>query len=637
MLPAFLVAGVIWASPGRPVSGPPAPLTRGTHQPASLANQPAPTSLTDQPPSLTGQPTSRTGQPASLARQPASLTDQPTSDRRATQSSQDDRAPVIVASKPFAESFILAEIFAQLLEARGIAVDRRFGLGATEIAFGALREGAIDIYPEYTGTALAAILGEEAQADADAVYRRVAGTFRERWDARWLAPLGFENTYAIAVRRETAEQLGLATLSDLAREAAGLRAGFTPDFIGRSDGLPGLRAVYGFEPAEILPLLQAVKYEALVESGVDVIDGYSTDGLIARYDLVVLEDDRGFFPPYEAAGLVNGDFWHRRPDAIAALSELSGLLDEERVREWNRRAESEGDPVTDIARDALAELGLVVADGGETADSAPGESDPEAAAPEASDPEAVDPEAAGLAESAPAEFGVARGLGRESPPLTEPSRSPLVGFATYMWRNRTDVLGHARRHMVLVIVSLGAAALLAIPAGLLLVRVAAGAESVIRGIGLVQTIPSLALLAFMIPALGIGVTPAVVALFLYSLFPILRNTYTGVRDANPAAVDAARALGMTPAQLLRHVRLPLAAPVIMAGLRTAAVINVGMATIAAFIGAGGLGDPIVAGLALSDARMILSGAVPAAALALLVDGALGFAERRVAPGGVAVE
>ena len=553
MVLVVLVAGVAWAAPARPTS-----------EPAELARQPAP-------------------------------------------ASQDNRAPVIIASKPFAESYVLAEIFAQLLEARGITVDRRFGLGATEIAFGALREGAIDVYPEYTGTALAAILGEEMQADAETVYRHVAGTFRERWDARWLAPLGFENTYAIAVRRETAEALGLATLSDLAREAGGLRAGFTPDFIGRSDGLPGLRAAYGLEAAEVLPLLQAVKYEALVESGVDVIDGYSTDGLIAGYDLVVLEDDRGFFPPYEAAGLVNGDFWRRRPDAVAALSELSGLLDEERVREWNRRAESDGDPVTDIARDALVELGLVVADGGETVES-------------------------DLAASAPA-----RESEGESAAAPESARTPVVGLASYMWRNRTDILGHARRHIVLVIISLGSAALLAIPAGLMLVRVAGGAEGVVRAIGLVQTIPSLALLAFMIPALGIGVVPAVVALFLYSLFPILRNTYTGVRDANPAAVDAARALGMTPAQLLRHVRLPLAAPVIMAGLRTAAVINVGTATIAAFIGAGGLGDPIVAGLALSDTRLILSGAIPAAALALLVDGALGLAEKRVAPGGVAVE
>jgi osmoprotectant transport system permease protein len=138
----------------------------------------------------------------------------------------------------------------------------------------------------------------------------------------------------------------------------------------------------------------------------------------------------------------------------------------------------------------------------------------------------------------------------------------------------------------------------------------------------------------MLPVLGIGVVPAVTALFLYSLFPMVRNTYTGVRDADPSAVASARALGMTELQLLGYVRLPLAAPVIMAGVRTAAVINVGTATLAAFIGAGGLGDPIVSGLALTDTRMILSGAIPAALLALAVDALLGLAERRVTPKGL---
>ena len=174
---------------------------------------------------------------------------------------------------------------------------------------------------------------------------------------------------------------------------------------------------------------------------------------------------------------------------------------------------------------------------------------------------------------------------------------------------------------------------MAVPLGLALERARAGAEPVIRSVGLLQTIPGIALIAFMIPLLGIGVVPALVALFLYSLFPILRNTFTGVRDADANAVDAARALGMTPGQVLRFVRLPLAAPVIMAGIRTAAVINVGTTTLAAFIGAGGLGDPIVSGLALSDTYMILSGAIPAAALALVVDGGLGLVERVVRPGG----
>ena len=129
------------------------------------------------------------------------------------------------------------------------------------------------------------------RADAETVFRYVMETYRECWDLRWLAPLGFENTYAMAVCRETAERFGLRTLSDLAREGAQLRAGFTPDFIGRSDGLPGLRTAYGFEPAVIRPMLQSIKYDALIDSGVDVIYGYSTDGRLAREDLVVLEHD----------------------------------------------------------------------------------------------------------------------------------------------------------------------------------------------------------------------------------------------------------------------------------------------------------------------------------------------------------
>jgi osmoprotectant transport system permease protein len=183
---------------------------------------------------------------------------------------------------------------------------------------------------------------------------------------------------------------------------------------------------------------------------------------------------------------------------------------------------------------------------------------------------------------------------------------------------------------------MAAAVAVAVPLGLALERRRARAEGVIRGVGLLQTIPGIALLAFMIPLLGIGVTPAVAALFLYSIFPILRNTYTGVRDADPVAAEAARALGMTGAQVLRHVRLPLAAPVILAGVRTAAVINVGTATLAAFIGAGGLGDPIVAGLALSDTYLVLSGALPAAVLALAVDVGLQAVEDRLTPGGLEV-
>jgi osmoprotectant transport system permease protein len=499
---------------------------------------------------------------------------------RATPGSQ----RVVVASKPFGESYLLCEMFAQLLESRGLSVDRRPGLGATEIAFGALRADAIDVYPEYTGTGLIAILHDSlpdsVAADPRRVFAHVAQRFAVLYHVRWLPPLGFQNTYAIAVTRQTAARYHLRTLSDLARESQHLSAGFTADFIGRSDGLVGLERVYGIHPRTVRPLAPAVKYQALASGAVDVIDGYSTDGLLSKYDLVTLVDDRHFFPPYEAAALVSARLEQQAPSAIAALTLLSGRLDEQTMRTLNRRVEVDGEDMGRVASDELATLGLV------------------GAAP------------VGLKPSSP--------QGRN-------------GFAQYMWDRRGMLAGLTGRHLLLVGLALFAAVIVALPLGLVLERTRPLAEPTIGALGVLQTIPSIALLAFMIPLLGVGVVPALVALWLYALYPIARGTYTGVRDADPEAVSAAEALGTTPMQRLMWVRLPLAAPVIMAGIRTAAVITVGAATLAAFIGAGGLGEPIVAGLALADTRMILSGALPAAALALAVDGALGIVERLVAP------
>jgi len=490
---------------------------------------------------------------------------------------------VVVASKPFGESYLLAEMFSQLLESRGFTVERRPGLGATEIAFDALRSGAIDVYPEYTGTGLVAILHDtipdSVAADPRAVFAHVASRFEEAYHTRWLPPLGFQNTYAIAVTRATADRYHLRTLSDLARESAHLTAGFTADFIGRSDGLVGLSRVYGLKPHAVRPLAPAVKYQALASGAVDVIDGYSTDGLLARYDLVTLIDDRHFFPPYEAAALVSEQLERRLPGAITALTLLSDRLDEKTMRQLNRRVEVDGEDVARVAADELRALGLV---GGAT---------------------------------------TARIVARERE----------SSFWQYLWDRRATLFSLTLRHLLLVAIALAAAVIVAVPLGLGLERARRVAEPTIGVLGVLQTIPSIALLAFMIPLLGVGVIPALVALWLYALYPIARGTYTGVRDADPDAVAAAGALGTTPAQRLLWVRLPLAAPIIMAGIRTAAVITVGAATLAAFIGAGGLGEPIVAGLALADTRMILSGALPAAALALLVDGVLALVERVVTP------
>jgi len=491
---------------------------------------------------------------------------------------------IVVASKPFGESYLLAEMFAQLLESRGISVERKPGLGATEIAFRALRSDAIDVYPEYTGTGLAAILhdtlSDSAAADPKTVFAHVAQRFESQYHTRWLPPLGFQNTYAVAVTKPTANRYHLHTLTDLARESSHLTAGFTSDFIGRSDGLAGLTRVYGIKPRNVRPLAPAVKYQALASGAVDVIDGYSTDGLLAKYDLVTLIDDKHFFPPYEAAAVISPELERVSPAAVATLTLLSGRLDENTMRRLNRRVEVDGEDLATVARDELRALQLIAG-------------------------------------------GVSNASRRQE------IRSDALW--EYLWNRRSTILSLALRHLLLVAIALLAAVLIAVPLGLGLERVRRIAEPAIGALGVLQTIPSIALLAFMIPLLGVGLKPALVALWLYALYPIARGTYTGVRDADPDAVSAAAALGTTPAQRLMWVRLPLAAPVIMAGIRTAAVITVGAATLAAFIGAGGLGEPIVAGLALADTRMILSGALPAAVLALAVDGILGLVERMVTP------
>ena len=511
---------------------------------------------------------------------------QPTAARRA-----EGVPPVVVASKPFGESYLLAELFAQLLEDAGIPVERRPGLGATEVAFAALRTDAIDVYPEYTGTGLIAVLRDSAsdamRADPRLAFSRVAREFEARYGVRWLPPLGFQNGYAIAVRRETAARFGLRTLSDLATHGDSLSAGFTNDFIGRSDGLAGLRAAYGLALRDVRPLAPAVKYQALDGGAVDVIDGYSTDGLLARFDLVTLEDDRHFFPPYEAAALVSPRVVASRPEVMAVLVRLSGRITEPMVRSWNRRVEVEREPIPAVARAALVELALV-ADTSRAASVAP-------------------------------------------VPGTASAASGVRGFAAFFWARRAATVRLAFEHATLVTISLLAAIALALPLGVLLTRTPRVAAVVLQLLGVLQTIPSIALLAFMIPLLGIGVTPALVALWLYALLPIARATYSGVTTADPDAVAASEALGTTAWQRLWWVQLPLAAPAVLAGVRTAAVITVGAATLAAFIGAGGLGEPIVTGLGLADSRLVLAGAIPAALLAIVVDLVLAGVERAVAP------
>ncbi|MDX1411924.1 MAG: glycine betaine ABC transporter substrate-binding protein [Nitrospirales bacterium] len=488
---------------------------------------------------------------------------------------------IVVGSKNFMENRLLAEIFAQLIEAHtSVSVKRRLGLAGTQVCFEALKTGAIDLYPEYTGTGLVTILGKEPTGEARKTLNHVRTTFLSRWNLWWLSPLGFENSYALAVPRALAQKRHLRTLSDLANVSSSLKAGLGYEFVNRADGLPGLQQRYGIQFKDVVTMQQSLKYQATESGGVDVLDVYTTDGRLAVYDFVVLEDDRRFFPSYEAAVLIRGQTLDRIPELGPVLTLLTNAFDAEIMRKLNLRIQEGGETIDQVAQDALLSLGLI-----------------------------------------------------RSPKIASPgSRTQNLG--SYLWQNRSDLLLRIGQHMGLAGGALTLGIILAVPLGLLLERKRTLAEPAIRFVGMFQTIPSIALLAFMIPLFGVGAIPAIVALWIYSLYPMARNTYTGLRDAAPSAVEAARALGMSDWQILSWVRLPLAAPVIMAGVRTSAVITVGTATLAAFIGAGGLGVPIVAGLQMADSTIILSGALPAAALALVVDGGLGRIERWVRPRGI---
>jgi osmoprotectant transport system permease protein len=491
---------------------------------------------------------------------------------------------ITVGSKNFMESRLLAELFAQLIESRThLTVTRRLGLAGTQVCFEALRTGGIDLYPEYTGTGLVTILGEAPMNEPSAVLNQVRAQFLKKWDLWWIAPLGFDNSYALALRRDRAETLGVRTISDLVRIAPTLKAGFGYEFIERQDGLLGLQRKYGLQFKEVVGMQETLKYQATANGDVDLLDVYTTDGRLFVHDFLVLEDDQHFFPPYDATALVRGETLKRYPELASVLSLLTNALTPERMRKWNIQVQEEGQPVTQVARKMLQDLHLLM------------------------DVKPI--------------------------PTSSPQQNSQSLFA-YMWNIRGTLAVRTGEHLGLAGLGLLLGIALAVPVGLLLERWRKGAETMIRIIGMSQTIPSIALLAFMIPLFGVGTFPAIMALWIYSLFPILRNTYSGLRDAAPNVVETGRALGMKEWQILRSVRLPLAAPTIMAGIRTSAIWTLGTATLAAFIGAGGLGVPIVAGLQLADVNLILSGALPATILALAVDALLGWIEHLVQPRGL---
>lgn len=265
--------------------------------------------------------------------------------------------PVRIGSKNFSEQIVLAEIVAQALEGKGLRVDRKFNLGGTFVCHKALIAGDLDLYPEYTGTAFTAILEKKPVSDPAAVREDVAREYKKRWDLVWSPPLGFENTFALIVRGEDARNWGVKTISDLKAHAAEIRPGFGYEFLEREDGYKGLTRAYGFEfgkrPAQMdLGLL----YPALENRQVDLIAGNSTDGLIAALGAAVLEDDRHYFPPYEAAFVVRGRVWRERLAVHQVLENLGGKFSAETMRKLNAQLDRDKRRPEDVAKEFLKTL-----------------------------------------------------------------------------------------------------------------------------------------------------------------------------------------------------------------------------------------------------------------------------------------
>ena len=473
-----------------------------------------------------------------------------------------------IGSKRFTESYILAHLMAQTAaRATGSLPQIREGLGNTAIVYEALRSGSIDLYPEYAGTIALEILKKTEPLSLPQMNEALAAL-----GLGAAIPLGFNDGYALAMRAADAQRLGIATLSDLARHPE-LKLGLSNEFIGRADGWAGLAQRYGFAQKPT-GLDHGLAYDAIAARQVDLIDIYTTDAKIGHLGLRVLQDDRKYFPRYDALVLYRLEVPRQSPKAWAALQTLQGRIDEDAMIAMNARAELQSVPFAAIAGDFLAA-------GGATAS-----------------PGTVSSPAGG------------RGF-------MDKLLGPDLGRLTL-------------QHLTLVALSVAAAVLVGVP-----LAVAAFPRPRWRGIllaaaGLLQTVPSLALLAALIGLTGaIGVVPALLALTLYALLPIMRNTVAGLAEVGEGIRQAGTALGMTQAQRLRNVELPLALPTVVAGVRTAVAIAIGTATIAAFIGAGGYGERIVTGLALNDRELLLAGALPAAAMALLCEALFELLERRM--------
>ncbi len=475
--------------------------------------------------------------------------------------------PIIIGSKNFSESFILSEMVALILEEKfNQKVTRKLGLGGTKIAFDALNNNDIDIYPDYTGTGYIMILKMDGERDPKKVYKIVSQSFRKKWDIVWSKPIGFNNTYALAIRKNDKRFKNISSISELSNKVDNYIYAGAYEFMERKDGHHKFVKKYNlnFKSDHIISMNAGLMYSAIKDKKVDMIVAYSTDGRIKAYNLRLIKDDLNFFPPYFVSLLAKDKTLKRFPVLKKVFNIMENLITEDEIIEMNDKVDRLKIEPNEVAREFLVKKGILK--------------------------KMVDKK---------------------------------DGLYQFLLQKKDYLLKLLIEHLSLSFGALALAFLISLPTGILLTRYKYLGKIVFPIVNTIQTIPSLALLGFLIPIMGIGFAPALLAMFLYSLLPLVRNTYTGILGVDKNYIEASKGIGLTNFQILFKVEIPLALPVILAGLRTAAVIVIGTTTLAALIGAGGLGDPIFRGVATVNTNLILLGAIPAALLAIIVDKMIG--------------
>lgn len=466
---------------------------------------------------------------------------------------------VVVGSKAFTEGYILAEIAAQSISTvPDVRVSKRFGIGGTGLLVEAIRSNKVDVYPEYTGTIAQAILKDQSMQSFAEMQKEL-----KKMGLQMSRPLGFNNTYAIALSKRAMEKYPISKVSEL-KSYPQIRFGLSSEYNSRADGFPQLIKKADIRPQSVPTVMShELAYAAIDADQIDAMDVYSTDANIEKLELQLLEDDLHVSPPYQAVFLARTDFIEECPKCWEKLQELAGQISEEEMRGLNAKATLDNMDFATVGSSFLEKSG------------------------HASNP-----------------------------------------------KRTFTLLTRIKEHFVLVFIAFLFSIVVGIPLGFLGYHYRILGQVILGASGLIQTVPSLALFCLLIPLFGIGQISAIIALCLYALLPVVANTVVGLQSIDPLLLEVSDALCLSRRQRLFRMEIPLASRSIWSGLKTSTIITIGTATLAALIGAGGLGAPIVQGLALNNMNLVLMGAVPSALIALFAHFLFDYLEQWVIPKGL---